>query len=110
MTPIRLTDSLYYCGVADPGLRTFDIIMETKYGSSYNSYLLKGENKAILFETAKADFAKEYLDGIAELVDFADIEAVVLSHTEPDRARTRPRRGRSRSSAAWARCSLRARF
>lgn len=84
MAFIRLTPDFYYCGVADPGLKTFDIIMETKYGTSYNAYLLKTGEKAVLFETAKEEFQKEYLENIAQLTDFADIEAVVISHTEPD--------------------------
>lgn len=86
MKPFKLTQDLYYCGVADPGLRTFDIIMETRYGSTYNAYLLKTEEGAVLFETAKAGFAEEYLANVAELTDFSDIRAVVVNHTEPDHA------------------------
>lgn len=84
MKTMQLTEHLYYCGVADPGLRTFDIIMETKFGTSYNSYLLKTGETAVLFETAKACFAKEYLEAVESLTDLSKIEAVVVSHTEPD--------------------------
>ena len=38
---LPIKKNLYWTGVLDPNLRVFDIIMETKYGTSYNSYLLK---------------------------------------------------------------------
>ena len=47
----RLTDSLYYCGVLDPDLEVFDIVMRTEFGTTYNSYLLKGNEKTALIET-----------------------------------------------------------
>ena len=42
METLKLKKDLYWCGVQDPNLRVFDVIMETKYGTSYNSFLLKG--------------------------------------------------------------------
>ena len=41
--PKKITDSVYAVGVTNPNLRIFDIVMETKYGTSYNAYLIKGE-------------------------------------------------------------------
>jgi flavorubredoxin len=35
--------------------------MNTEYGTSYNSYLLKGSEKTALFETAKVSFFDDYL-------------------------------------------------
>ena len=47
--------SLWWVGVRDPALKIFDVVMETKYGTTYNSYLLKCSvescKKAVLFET-----------------------------------------------------------
>lgn len=37
----KLTESLYWIGNLDPDLKIFDIVMQTEYGTSYNSYLLK---------------------------------------------------------------------
>ena len=42
---VKITDSLYAVGILNPALRVFDIVMETKYGTTYNSYLLKGTEK-----------------------------------------------------------------
>jgi len=43
--PLEISKDLYWVGVLDPDLKIFDIIMETKYGTTYNSYLLKGSKK-----------------------------------------------------------------
>ena len=42
---MEIKENIYYVGVLDEGLKTFDVIMNTKYGSSYNSYLKQKERK-----------------------------------------------------------------
>ena len=64
MQALRIKPDLYWTGVLDPELKVFDIIMETKYGTSYNSYLLKGSEKNALFETSKLAFWEEMKDYI----------------------------------------------
>lgn len=80
----KLTESLYWLGTQDPELRIFDIIMYTQYGTSYNSYLLKGSNKTAIFETAKEEFLDEYIERIQELVDIESVDYIIINHTEPD--------------------------
>jgi len=84
----KLREDFWWVGTLDPGLRVFDIVMTTEYGTSYNSYLLKGEEKTVLFETAKATFSDEYLETLTSLAPIADIDILVLNHTEPDHAGT----------------------
>jgi flavorubredoxin/NADPH-dependent 2,4-dienoyl-CoA reductase/sulfur reductase-like enzyme len=60
--------------------------METEFGTSYNSYLLKTSEKTVLFETAKAKFLDEYLEALTKLVDINEIDYIVVNHTEPDHA------------------------
>lgn len=86
MKTLELKKDFYWLGVQDPELRVFDIIMETEYGSSYNSYLLRGSEKTALFETAKAKFMDKYLEKLAELTDVAAIDYLIVDHTEPDHA------------------------
>ena len=65
MQALEIRKDIYWTGVLDPDLRVFDIIMETKYGTSYNSYLVKGSKKTALFETSKFAFwdeLKDYLE------------------------------------------------
>ncbi len=86
MKTLKLKDGLYWTGILDPQLRVFDIIMNTEYGTTYNSYLLKGSSKIALFETAKRKCMDEYLDKLTSLIDIKDIDYIIVDHTEPDHA------------------------
>ena len=56
MDILELKNGIYYTGVLDKDLKTFDIIMHTEHGSSYNSYTVIGSEKTALIETVKARF------------------------------------------------------
>jgi NADH oxidase (H2O-forming) len=86
MKTLKLKDNFYWLGVQDPELKVFDVIMTTEFGSSYNSYLLKGSKKTALFETAKVKFMDEYFDKLGELVNVSEIDYLIVNHTEPDHA------------------------
>ena len=86
MKTLKLNDSLIWTGVQDPQLRTFDIIMHTEFGTTYNSYILKGSEKTVLFETAKEKFWDEYRASLEELGVLGNIDYIVMDHTEPDHA------------------------
>ncbi|WP_250675260.1 FAD-dependent oxidoreductase [Paraclostridium ghonii] len=84
---LKLKNDLYWVGSLDPGLRVFDIIMYTPYGTTYNSYVLKAGKKTILFETVKAKHFDSYLARLKDLnIDLKSIDYIVVSHTEPDHA------------------------
>ena len=83
---MEIKENIYYVGVLDEGLKTFDVIMNTKYGSSYNSYLVKGKNKVALIETVKSEFADEFIKNIEKYVKISDIDYLIVNHTEPDHA------------------------
>ena len=82
----KITENLFWVGALDPNLRIFDIIMETKFGTSYNSYVLKGSEGIALFETVKEKFFDEHLEKIRSIINLEDINYVVVNHTEPDHA------------------------
>lgn len=86
MQTLKLRDNFYWTGIVDKELRVFDIIMFTEFGTTYNSYVLKTQNKTILFETAKAKFFDEYLEELKGITDIENIDYLVVSHTEPDHA------------------------
>ena len=37
---LAVTDDVKWIGVLDYDIVTFDVVMETKYGSTYNSYFI----------------------------------------------------------------------
>ncbi|MBR6397440.1 MAG: MBL fold metallo-hydrolase, partial [Lachnospiraceae bacterium] len=86
MKAFKIKQDLYWTGVLDPELRVFDIIMETKYGTSYNSYLLEGSEKTALFETAKEAFFDEMVGYIESVASVSEIDYLIMDHTEPDHA------------------------
>jgi len=80
---MKIAENVVYVGMQNPGMRNFDIIMTTGYGTTYNSYLIMGE-KNVLIETVHNAYTKEYIEKIEEYVKISDINYVILNHTEPD--------------------------
>lgn len=80
---LEVTKDVKWVGVADPDLVTFDVVMETKYGTTYNSYFIDAEKKAVV-ETTKENFWNTYLAKLKQVVNPADIEYIILDHAEPD--------------------------
>lgn len=77
-------NNIWWVGALDPTLEVFDVIMRTETGTTYNSYLVKGSEKTVLFETVKEPFFEEHLARIKQVCDPAEIDYIVLNHTEPD--------------------------
>jgi flavorubredoxin len=80
---LSVSEDVSWIGVVDRDLVTFDIVMETQYGTTYNSYLIKAE-KTTVVDTVKASFWPEYREKLKALTDPAEIEYIILNHTEPD--------------------------
>ena len=83
MSAIKLRENLWSVGVLNPSLRVFDIVMESKFGTSYNAYLLTGE-KNVLIETVHTDYFDEYLDNIRQVIPVEDVDYLIMNHNEPD--------------------------
>jgi flavorubredoxin len=84
MLTLKIKKNLYWVGTLDPELKVFDIIMHTEYGTSYNSYVLKGSEKTALFETSKAKFFDSYLEKVQSITLIEEVEYIIVNHTEPD--------------------------
>ncbi|MFZ4412756.1 MAG: FprA family A-type flavoprotein [Bacteroidales bacterium] len=80
---LKITDDVKWIGVLDPDLITFDVVMETKYGTTYNSYFINADKKTIV-ETTKERFWDTYLQKITAVCNPSEIEYIILNHTEPD--------------------------
>lgn len=79
----RLKDNIYWIGVNNPELRVFDIIMETKRGTTYNSYLIDDEKIAII-DTVKDGYFHEFLENIKSVIGERKVDYIVVQHTELD--------------------------
>ena len=40
MSSAKIMDNVFWCGVFDPNMRIFDIVIPTEKGTTYNSYLI----------------------------------------------------------------------
>ncbi|NJR67163.1 MAG: FprA family A-type flavoprotein, partial [Leptolyngbyaceae cyanobacterium CRU_2_3] len=61
----------------------FDIEFELENGTTYNSFLIRGD-KVALVDTSHEKFRQLYLEKLADLIDLAEIDYLIVSHTEPD--------------------------
>ncbi|MGB8699907.1 MAG: diflavin flavoprotein [Thermosynechococcaceae cyanobacterium] len=61
----------------------FDIEFGLQNGTTYNSYIIRGE-KIALVDTSHEKFRQLYLDVLAQTIDPATIDYLIVSHTEPD--------------------------
>ena len=61
----------------------FDIEFELENGTTYNSFLIRGE-KTALVDTSHEKFRQTYLEKLSSLIDLAAIDYLIVSHTEPD--------------------------
>lgn len=83
MAVTKLKDDIYWVGVKDPKLRIFDIIMETKKGTTYNSYLIDDEKVAII-DSVKDGFMDEFISNVKEIIGERKVDYIVVQHTELD--------------------------
>lgn len=61
----------------------FDIEFGLQNGTTYNSFLIRGE-KIALVDTSHEKFRELYLDTLKGLIDPSQIDYLIISHTEPD--------------------------
>jgi flavorubredoxin len=80
---IDVTNDVKWIGIMDYDLITFDVVMTTEYGTTYNSYFIDAEKKTII-DTSKEKFWDIYESKVRAVVDPEEIEYIVLNHTEPD--------------------------
>ncbi len=82
--PTKITEGIYWVGALNPDLRIFDVIMKTDWGTSYNSYLVKGNEKTAVVDSVKEQFSDEQIERISQVADVSSIDYIVCNHTEPD--------------------------
>lgn len=61
----------------------FDIEFGLQNGTTYNSFIIRGE-KTALVDTSHAKFRQLYRDALTGAIDPTEIDYLIISHTEPD--------------------------
>jgi flavorubredoxin len=81
---VPLSGRVHWIGAFDPDLRTFDIILKTANGTSYNAYVVRGSDGIAVIDTVKEDFADDFFARLESVADYSEIRVIVLNHLEPD--------------------------
>ncbi|MDY6863712.1 MAG: flavodoxin domain-containing protein [Thermodesulfobacteriota bacterium] len=89
MKPIEIAKGIYCLSAIDWNLRDFHGYA-THQGTTYNSYLILDE-KIVVIDTVKKEFADEFIECITKIVDPKKIDYVVSNHTEMDHSGGLPR-------------------
>jgi len=80
---LDIAKNVKWIGIFDKELVSFDIVMETKFGTTYNSFFIDADKKVIV-DTTKEKFKDEYLEKVKAVVNPAKINYIICNHTEPD--------------------------
>jgi flavorubredoxin len=87
---VKISEGVYWVGAKDWNRRLFDALIPLPKGTTYNSYLIIGENKKALIDTVNPGFEKELEEKISQVVNPVDIDYVIMNHAEPDHAGSIP--------------------
>ncbi|TAK62606.1 FprA family A-type flavoprotein [Methylobacter sp.] len=81
---VTLSERVHWIGALDPSLRTFDIILKTANGTSYNAYIVRGTEGVAIIDTVKENFADDFFARLESVARYDEIKVIVLNHLEPD--------------------------
>ena len=81
---VKLSERVHWIGALDPSLRTFDIILKTANGTTYNAYVVRGSEGVAVIDTVKENFANDFFARLESVARYDEIKVIVLNHLEPD--------------------------
>ncbi len=87
---VEIAPGVHWVGALDPHLRSFDIILKTANGTSYNSYVVRGANGVAIIDTVKENFADDFFRRLETVARYDEITTIVLNHLEPDHSGALP--------------------
>ena len=87
---VEIAPGVHWIGALDPSLRSFDIILRTANGTTYNAFLVRGSAGVAVIDTVKAEFANEFFARLESVADYDEIRVIVLNHLEPDHSGALP--------------------
>ncbi|MGE5471307.1 MAG: FprA family A-type flavoprotein [Bacteroidota bacterium] len=87
---VEIAPGVHWVGALDPHLRTFDIILKTANGTSYNAYVVRGATGVAVIDTVKESFAGDFFRRLESVAKYEEITTIVLNHLEPDHSGALP--------------------
>jgi len=86
----EIKPGIYSVGAIDWDRRLFDELIPLSDGTSYNSYLIKGNEKIALIDTVDPTKTYELIDNLKKL-NITNIDYVVANHAEQDHSGSIPK-------------------
>ena len=80
---MEITNGIRYVGVNDHRIDLFEGQYDVPNGMAYNSYIILDEKIAIL-DTVDANFTKEWLENVKEVLKGKEPTYLIVQHMEPD--------------------------
>ncbi len=82
----EISEGVHWVGVKDWNRRVFDALIPLPQGTTYNAYLVQGEEKTALIDTVNPGFEHELEGKVNQVTNLADLDYLVMNHAEPDHA------------------------
>ena len=89
MTIRKIKDDIYSIGAVDWDRRLFDELIPLPDGTSYNAYLIKGNEATALIDTVEEKFSDKLVNNLKEL-KIDNLDYVISNHSEPDHSGALP--------------------
>ncbi len=86
----KINPDVHAVGAIDWDRRLFDELITTPYGTSYNSYLIKGSEKTALIDTVDPTKSHELIENLKQL-QTTKIDYVISNHAEQDHSGAIPK-------------------
>src|SRR5512142_1128549 len=88
MKPRTIRENVYLMGAVDWDRRLFDALIPLPDGTSYNAYLVQGQEKIALLDTVDPEMSAVLM---GQLASVPRLDYLVMHHAEQDHAGTIPR-------------------
>ena len=83
----EIAKDVFWVGAKDWNRRMFDALVSLPQGTSYNAYLVKGEEKTALIDTVNPGFEEEFEEKINLVSSLEKLDYLIMNHAEPDQQR-----------------------
>ncbi|TAJ45017.1 FprA family A-type flavoprotein [Methanofollis fontis] len=84
-----IAPDIYSVGAVDWELRLFDALIGTPQGTSYNAFLVIGQEKTALIDTVEPRFEEDLLKNLMR-IGISSLDYIVINHAEQDHSGTLP--------------------
>jgi len=80
----EISKNIFAVGAKDYNRTIFDALIPLPRGTSFNSYLVKGDARNALIDSVGPGFENEIMGKISQLIDPSKLDCLIMNHAEPD--------------------------